>query len=188
MVLAQKHIAVVASNLANQDIVAGIDPGKSGAMVVLRGIHVVEILTWDTTEDVGPRVFEVVTRLRVARVAVEWGGRHVGYERMGKDALITLGRRAQMAMTGARCGGAIVVEVGCDDWRKSVLRLSTQTSGETAKLCAEWACWGGGWRKDPVDLGLTWPPGIERSNHVAEAACLAVYAQNPPTPKKGKRR
>lgn len=165
-------------------IVAGIDPGKIGALVAIDGLRVLEILTWDTTEDVGPRVFEVVMRLGIERVAVEWNPDRHGGRTMGTKSLITMGQRVQMTVTGAHCGGATVAMVNTQEWRSHVLRLSPQTAGETAKLCAEWACWGGGWRKDPVDLGLTWPDRFDRINHVAEAACLAIYARDPPTKKR----
>lgn len=160
------------------EIVVGIDPGQVGAAVVLDGVHVREVVTWKTKDDVGPLVFDLCRRWGVTRAAVEWTPKTHGHrERMSPAARVTLGQRAQMGATGAACAGALVKFVGCDDWRAEVLRLSTQTTGEAAKRAAEGACWGGVVRRLDPGLGLVWPDGVERSSHVAEAACVAVWAQ-----------
>jgi hypothetical protein len=159
--------------------VLGGDPGEIGAAVVLDGVHVREVLEWDTEDDIGPLVFELCRRWGVTRAAVEWSAKTRGKnERMPPAARVTFGRRAQMLATGAACAGASVRFVAPLDWRADVLRLSGSTSGEDAKRAAIAACWGGGVvRRLSVDLGLVWPALVERSSHVAEAACVAVWAR-----------
>jgi len=161
------------------EVVLGVDPGQVGAAVVLDGVHVREVATWKTKADVGPLVMALCRRWGVTRAAVEWTpDTHGARERMTPKARATLAQRAQMAASGAACAGVPdVVYVGPKDWRSEVLRLSGQTSGEAAKRAAEGACWGGVVRRLEVDLGLVWPPAVERSSHVAEAACVAVWAQ-----------
>lgn len=145
---------------------------------MLDGVHVREVLTWSTKKDVGPLVMALCRRWGVTRAAVEWTPEtHGKNERMTPRARATLAQRAQMAATGAACAGVPdVVFVGPKDWRSEVLRLSTQTSGEAAKRAAEGACWGGVVRRLDPGLGLVWPPAVDRSSHVAEAACVAVWA------------
>lgn len=160
------------------EVVIGIDPGQIGAAVVLDGVHVREVVTWKTKADVGPIVFALCQRWGVSRAAVEWTAKTHGHrERMSPAARVTLGQRAQMAATGAACAGAVVRFVGCDDWRAEVLRLARGCSGEAAKRAAEGACWGGVVRRLDPGLGLVWPGVVDRSSHVAEAACVAVSAQ-----------
>lgn len=159
--------------------VIGIDPGRIGAAVVLVGHHVQEALTWDTTDDIAPVVMGLTRRWSARLAVVEYTAKTRGTsERMSPASRVTFGRRAQQASSGARCGGAEVVEVAPADWRLAVLRLSAQTSGEAAKRAAMGACWGGVVRRLDVDLGLVWPDGVERSSHVAEAACLAVWGRD----------
>ena len=158
--------------------VAGIDPGKVGALVVVRDSRVLEVLTWTTTEDVAPRVMAACLRHGVGIAVVEWASASRGRgERMSPASRVTLGMRVQMAISGAGCAGARVTTCTPDQWRGRVLGLSAAVSGDAAKRAAEWACWGGGWRRDPVDLALEWPDDVERSSHIAEAACLAVYGR-----------
>jgi hypothetical protein len=137
--------------------------------------RVLEVVTWDTVADVAPLVMAACKRHGVGMATVEWANSPRGRaERMSPAARVTLGMRVQMAMSGAACAGARVQHVTPDEWRAKVLGLAKGTAGPIAKRAAEWACWGGGWRRDPVDLRLVWPDGVERSSHVAEAACLAV--------------
>lgn len=159
--------------------VAGIDPGRVGAMVIVDERHVREIVTWDTTKDVAPLVMRVCQAHGVELAVVEWASSSRGRgERMSPAARITLSMRVQMAMSGAACAGAEVVHVVPDRWRADVLRLSAQTPGEAAKRAAMGACWGGVVRRLDVSLGLVWPDEVERSSHVAEAACLAVWGRD----------
>jgi hypothetical protein len=162
-----------------EGVVLGVDPGRIGAAVVLDGTHVREVVTWSTTKDIAPLVFDLCRRWNVKRAAVEWTSEtHGARERMTPKARATLAQRAQMAASGAACAGVPdVVYVGPKDWRSEVLRLSRSSSGEDAKRAAEGACWGGVVRRLSVDLGLVWPALVERSSHVAEAACVAVWAQ-----------
>lgn len=159
--------------------VIGIDPGKVGAAVVVDGSRVLEVLTWDTKSDVAPLVMRACLAHGVGLAVVEWASSSRGRgERMSVAARITLSMRVQMAMSGAACAGAEVVHVTPDRWRADVLRLSAQTAGEAAKRAAMGACWGGVVRRLEVNLGLTWPEGVEQSSHVAEAACLAVWGRD----------
>ena len=162
-----------------ESVVLGVDPGQIGAAVVLDGVHVREVVTWSTKRDVAPLVMALCRRWGVVRAAVEWTPEtHGRNERMTPKARATLAQRAQMAASGAACAGVPdVAFVGPKVWRESVLRLSGQTSGEAAKRAAEGACWGGVVRRLDPGLGLVWHDGVERSSHVAEAACVAVYAQ-----------
>jgi hypothetical protein len=144
--------------------VLGVDPGRIGAAVVLDGSHVREVVVWSTTKDIAPLVMALCLRWGVTRAAVEWTSEtHGRNERMTPKARATLAMRAQMAASGAACAGVPDVGfVGPKQWRSEVLRLSSQTDGEAAKRAAE---------------GLVWPLLVERSSHVAEAACVAVWAQ-----------
>ena len=159
-------------------VVLGVDPGRIGAAVVLDGVHVREVVVWSTTKDIAPLVFDLCRRWGVVRAAVEWTSEtHGARERMPPKARATLAQRAQMAASGAACAGVPDVGfVGPKEWRESVLRLSRSSSGEEAKRAAEGACWGGVVRRLDPGLGLVWPSPVERSSHVAEAACVAVWA------------
>jgi hypothetical protein len=158
--------------------VLGVDPGRIGAAVVLDGVHVREVVVWSTTRDIAPLVMALCLRWGVTRAAVEWTSEtHGKNERMPPKARATLAQRAQMAASGAACAGVPDVGfVGPKDWRESVLRLSRSCDGEAAKRAAEGACWGGVVRRLDPGLGLVWPSPVERSSHVAEAACVAVWA------------
>ena len=175
----QRGGAASGAEVGRSGAVLGVDPGQIGAAVVLEGSHVREVVTWSTKKDVAPLVFALCCRWRVERAAVEWtSDTHGARERMTPKARATLAQRAQMAASGAACAGVPdVVYVGPKEWRSEVLRLSAQTSGEAAKRAAEGACWGGVVRRLDPGLGLVWPDGVERSSHVAEAACVAVWAQ-----------
>lgn len=169
----------MAAGVERSGVVLGVDPGRIGAAVVLDGVHVREAVTWSTAKDIAPLVMALCLRWGVVRAAVEWTpATHGARERMAPRARATLAQRAQMAASGAACAGVPdVVFVGPKDWRESVLRLSRSSSGEEAKRAAEGACWGGVVRRLDPGLGLVWPDAVERSSHVAEATCVAVWAQ-----------
>ncbi len=142
---------------------------------MIEGSDVVSVWTWEKSPE--PRaIYEFLRQMHVGRIAIEdWTRR--GNDRMGVTSWVTLVSRGVAAQAAAECAGCVVLRPTVTEWRRRVLGLSPTVSGANAKRAAEWACWGGGWARVPVSLGLVWPDGVERTSHAAEATCLAVDAQ-----------
>ena len=157
--------------LQGATVVAGLDPGAEGALCVVRE-GVATITTWRKN----PEASVLVRALEgVSVIAIEAWTRRPG-DRMGVTSWVSLVGEGMRLSGICEAIGVRVLRPTVDEWRSKVLGLRKSHDGDTAKLAAGWACWGGGWSRSGMRLSFT-VPDADRSTHVAEGACLAEYAR-----------
>ncbi len=174
----------------------GIDPGKNGALVILRpGLQFAGAIGWKSCQWKKKPAFEVTRHTMAGRVIVDkvrtWWDVVRGlpkyadaavieavYGQPGKSSFEVLAEHAGRALAWCE---ALQIEVlerpTSTGWRADMLLLEPQTSADLCEKVALNAFYDRptGGRQITIRAGIRNRPLVEVSGHVAEAALMAAW-------------